>query len=116
MRRALAGAAVVLALPAVAFAHAAVKSRSPHKNATVHHAVKQVNVTFVDHVTTGLIEIRKNGQVVPLKSTGLKTSDHAVVLGTPKAPLGNGRYTVHWRARSQDGHSEKGSWSFRVRR
>jgi copper resistance protein C len=106
----------LLAFPAAAWAHAAVKSRSPHKNATVHHTVKQVNVTFVDHVTTGLIEIRRGGAVVPLKSSGLKASDHAVVLGTPQAPLGNGRYTVHWRARAQDGHSEQGSWSFRVKR
>jgi methionine-rich copper-binding protein CopC len=52
---------------------------------------------------------------VPLERTGLKASNKAVLQWIPKAPLGPGGYTVDWRARADDGHSEKGSWRFRVR-
>jgi methionine-rich copper-binding protein CopC len=32
----------------------------------------------------------------------------------PEAPLAPGRYTVHWRVIAQDGHTQRGSFSFRV--
>jgi len=32
----------------------------------------------------------------------------------PDAPLAPGRYTVHWRVIAEDGHTQRGSFSFRV--
>ena len=75
----------------------------------------EAHVTFEDAVITGLIEVKRGARVVAPKRTGLKASNHAAVQWIPKAPLPAGRYTVNWRARAQDGHSEKGSWTFRVR-
>jgi methionine-rich copper-binding protein CopC len=118
MRRLLAAtAAVAVLLPAgLAWAHAKVKSVSPRKNATVHHSVRAVRVTFEESVITGLIAIKTaSGRAVTLERTGLKPSDHAILQGIPKRPLGPGRYTVDWRARADDGHRETGRWSFRVR-
>jgi methionine-rich copper-binding protein CopC len=117
MRRIVAGAgALAVLLPAgVAWAHAGVKSVSPKKNST-RDAVREVHVTFDESVITGLIAVkRSDGSVVALKRTGLKSSNHAVLQWLPKAPLAAGGYTVSWRARADDGHSEKGSWKFRVR-
>jgi methionine-rich copper-binding protein CopC len=121
MRRLLAaGAAAVLlsfAIPAgLAWAHAKVKSVSPGKNSTVHHSVREVRVTFDESVITGLIVIKTaSGHVILLKRTGLKATNHAILQAIPKRALGPGRYTADWRARADDGHREKGSWSFRVR-
>jgi hypothetical protein len=111
----IAAAAALLAPAGVAWAHAGVKSVSPKRNST-RDAVREVRVTFDESVITGLIAVKRaDGGVVPLKRTGLKSTDHAVLQWIPKSPLASGRYTADWRARADDGHSEKGSWTFRVR-
>ena len=102
-------------LPAgVAWAHAGVKSVSPKKNST-RDVVREVHVTFDEAVVTGLIEVKRGSAVVAMKRTGLKSGNKAVLQWIPKAPLAPGSYTANWRARADDGHSEKGSWSFKVR-
>jgi hypothetical protein len=102
-------------LPAgVAWAHAGVKSVSPKKNST-RDAVREVHVTFDESVVTGLIEVKRGSSVVPYARTGLKSSNKAVLQWIPKSALAAGSYTVNWRARADDGHSEKGSWKFKVR-
>ncbi len=101
--------------PTATAAHAGVKSVSPRKGST-RDAVREVHVTFDESVITGLIAVKRaGGSVVPVKRTGLKASNHAVLQWLPKAPLASGRYTAEWRARSDDGHRETGSWTFRVR-
>lgn len=108
-------ATALIALPtAYAWAHAEVKSRTPTKGSTVHHAVKEVHVTFDEAVITGLITIKKGTSAVALKSNGLKAKHHAILQGIPKQPLTKGSYTVNWRATADDGHHEKGSWTFKV--
>jgi methionine-rich copper-binding protein CopC len=114
--RALVATAAVLLIPAAtAWAHTPVKSVSPGKSKTVHRSVREVRVTFEAAVSTGLIEIKtSSGRIVGLRANGLKSSNKAILRAVPRTPLGSGRYTVSWRARASDGHSEKGSWSFRV--
>ena len=66
---------------------------------------------------TGTITIKTStGRVVALKSNGLKSGNKKVLQAVPRSPLGSGRYTVEWRGRAPDGHSQRGSWSFRVQR
>jgi len=107
--------AVTVAAVATA-AHTPLKSVSPRRGSTRHGAVNEVRATFKAAMLTGTIEITKNGQVVPLKSNGLLSSRKAVLRAVPKTPLGTGFYKASWRARAGDGHSEKGSWTFRVDR
>ncbi|WP_028064182.1 copper resistance CopC family protein [Solirubrobacter soli] len=108
-------AVAVIALPsALAWAHAEVKSRTPRNGSTVHHSVSEVHITFSEAVITGKLSITKGGSTVALKSTGLKPSNHAIVQGIPKRPLSKGSYTVNWRALADDGHHQKGSWTFKV--
>ena len=114
--RALVATAAVLLVPAtVAYAHTPLKSVTPKKGSTVHRSVKDVRATFKAKMQTGIIEIATaSGHVIPLKSSGLMSSNKAVIRAVPKTPLGTGSYKVNWRARAGDGHSEKGSWSFKV--
>ncbi len=113
----LATAAALLVPATVAWAHVELKSVSPSKNSTRHSAVREVHVTFKSSLVTGTITIKKsNGSIVALKSNGLKSSNKRILQAVPRSPLGSGRYTVEWRGRAPDGHSQRGSWSFRVRR
>ena len=114
---ALATATALLVPASVAWAHVDLKSVSPGKNSTRHSSVREVHATFKSSLTTGLIEIKtSSGRVVALKSNGLKAGDKKILQAVPRTPLGDGRYTVSWRGRAPDGHSQRGSWSFRVDR
>ena len=114
--RALVATAAVLLVPATAaYAHTPLKSVTPKKGSTAHSAVRDIRATFKASMQAGTLEIKTaNGTTVALKSNGLLSSDKAVLRAVPKAPLKSGRYTVNWRARAGDGHSEKGSWTFKV--
>jgi methionine-rich copper-binding protein CopC len=113
---ALTTAAVLLVPASAAWAHVELKSVSPRKNAT-RTAVRSVHATFSSSLLTGTITIKNSrGHVVRLKRNGLKSGNKRVLQAIPRTPLGSGRYTVEWRARAPDGHSQRGSWRFRVRR
>jgi methionine-rich copper-binding protein CopC len=115
--RALAAIAAVSLVPtSVASAHTPLKSVTPKKNSTQRAAVKEIRATFKAKMQTGIIEVTtSSGSIVALKSSGLISTNKAVVRAVPKSPLGSGTYKVSWRARAGDGHSEKGSWTFKVK-
>jgi methionine-rich copper-binding protein CopC len=114
--RALAALAAVLLVPtSVASAHTPLKSVTPKKNSTQHRAVKEVRATFKAKMQTGIITITtSSGSTVALKSSGLIATNKAVIRAVPRTALGSGTYKVSWRARAGDGHSEKGTWTFKV--
>jgi methionine-rich copper-binding protein CopC len=99
--------------PVAVAAHTPLKSVSPKRNST-RTSVKDVRATFKAKMQTGIIELTTNGHVIPLKSSGLMSSNKAVVRAVPKSTLTAGSYKVSWRARAGDGHSEKGTWSFKI--
>jgi methionine-rich copper-binding protein CopC len=117
IRRTAALAAVlatgVAAVPALA--HAPVIGTFPKNNSTVSN-VRTVNVRFGEAVVTGLISVKRaDGSSVPAKASGLQPSNKARLRATFATKLPSGRYTVSWRARADDGHSERGTFRFRVR-
>jgi methionine-rich copper-binding protein CopC len=57
-----------------------------------------------------------SGAVVPLRSSGLKPGNKKVLRAIPRSALRSGSYRVEWRGLAPDGHRQRGSWSFRVRR
>lgn len=109
-----AGTAMLAALvaPASALAHAGLEGTYPANGASVSTSIKRVSVTFDEAVTTGTLSVRTSGGTavpVTVRHRGAK------ITGTLERRLGKGRYRVSWRVRSDDGHRESGSFSFRVR-
>jgi methionine-rich copper-binding protein CopC len=103
----------VAAVPALA--HAPVVGTFPKKDATVSN-VRTVSVRFGEAVVTGLISVKRaDGSAVPARASGLQPSNKARLRATFASKLPSGRYSVSWRARSDDGHSERGTFRFRVR-
>jgi methionine-rich copper-binding protein CopC len=106
-------ATVVAAVPALA--HAPVAGTFPKNNSTVSN-VRTISVRFGEAVVTGLITVKRaNGTTVAARASGLQPSDKARLRATFARSLPSGRYTVSWRARADDGHSERGTFKFRVR-
>ena len=106
-------AALALSVVVPAFAHAPVTSRYPKPGSSASK-VKVVSVGFGDRLITGRIEVRKAGVLVRPSSSG-PTAKKTAVRATFARSLPPGSYTVAWRALASDGHSQAGSWSFRVR-
>lgn len=105
------GAALAVAVPALA--HAPVVGRTPAPNSKVSK-VTSVKVTFGESVVTGLISLTKGGTTVTAKTSGLKPGNKAILQETFAKPLAKGVYQVSWRALADDGHRESGSWRFTV--
>jgi copper resistance protein C len=115
-RTAALGAVLATGVAAVpALAHAPVTGTFPRNNATVSH-VRTVSVRFGEAVVTGLISVKRaDGSTVAARASGLQPSNKARLRATFARDLPSGRYTVSWRARADDGHSERGTFRFRVR-
>jgi copper resistance protein C len=103
----------VAAVPALA--HAPVVGTFPKDNTTVSN-VRTVSVRFGEAVVTGLISVKRaDGSTVSARASGLQSGNKARLRATFARRLPAGRYTVSWRARADDGHSERGTFRFRVR-
>lgn len=109
---AIAASVGALALPIAASAHTPVTGRTPAPAAKASH-VTSVKITFGQAIATGLISVTKNGTKVASKTSGLNKRKTALRQTFAKA-LSKGRYTVTWRALSNDGHREQGFWAFTV--
>ncbi|MEA2289032.1 MAG: CopC domain [Solirubrobacteraceae bacterium] len=116
IRAAVLGAALAGGLAAVpAHAHAPVVGTFPAKGATVA-PIRTVSVRFGEAIIAGRISVaRSDGSVVAAPAAGLDPRNHARLRATFARRLTPGRYTVSWRARADDGHSERGTFRFRVR-
>jgi copper resistance protein C len=107
-------AAALLALAAVpALAHAPVKERTPKPGSTVAK-VRTVSVRFGEAVVTGKIQVFRGSKELTPRTSGLKPGNKAILRAVFSTPLAKGAYRVSWRALADDGHHEKGSWTFRV--
>ncbi|HEY0416063.1 MAG TPA: copper resistance protein CopC [Gaiellaceae bacterium] len=114
MRRILVVAALAaLAVPAVASAHATLKSTTPGFRHELRSGPAQIRLHFDQKVK--LLQ----GAVRVLGSDGRNYARQARVSGTDVvagvAPLPRGPYTVRWQAISADSHVVSGVWTFGVR-
>lgn len=105
---------VALAAAGTAVGHAEVVSRTPAPG-TAAKAVHSVKITFAEAVVTGKISVSTaSGRAVSLSASGL-VGHRTALRAVPSATLPSGRYTVSWRALADDGHHQRGTWTFRVR-
>jgi copper transport protein len=111
--RALALAALVaLALPAVASAHATLRSTTPKFGKEIASSPETITLHFDQTVTV------LPGSVSVLNGVGRNFAGLSRVQGTDLVtrvhPLKVGAYTVRWRAISADSHVVSGVWTFGV--
>lgn len=115
----LCGALAVVALAAVAEAHAYVVGTSPGVNATAAGPPDRVTVSFDEPITVESREpltVRdRAGTLVPCARPAFVNPDDARQIVCPfAAPLPVGAYTVAWRVTSADTHVVHGVFSFGV--
>lgn len=105
--------ATLIALPAVAFAHAELASSDPSPRERLDEAPSEVTITFDGELApeSAFTVTDADGRDVGTGSLDLDVAERNVLRGavTITEP---GVYTVTWIAVSDDGHPEEGSFAF----
>ena len=103
-----------IALAFSAHAHAHLLSAVPAENAKAMPAPSVLTLNFSEELNLKFSSVEVIGPdkvKVEIASEALAPKDEKVLIVTLKAPLPEGKYTVNWKAFSQDGHKTNGSYT-----
>src|SRR5580658_10287165 len=107
---------VVLALSAVPRAHTKLLKTEPADGAVLSAVPQDVELWFDEKpdVSVSRIEIAGPSGSVELGPT--HSMSEKSLMAVVKGNIGDGKYTVTWRAAGDDGHVSKGTFSFMLKR
>jgi copper transport protein len=108
--------AVVLALPAMAWAHASLLATQPQASGILAHPPTQVRLTFSERIeprfaVISVTDAQGNQQTVGSPATA-PDDPNAIFIKVRDLP--QGWYLVWWRVISADGHPVRGAFTFAV--
>ena len=109
-------AAAALALPAAAWAHAALLRTVPEASRTINSAPPEVRLTYSEPIEPrfAIVSVTDaaGGQVTSGEPASVPGSPQTVVMPLKRVP--EGWYLVFWRVISADGHPVRGAFTFAV--
>jgi copper transport protein len=113
---AAAAAAAALALPASAWAHAALLRTTPSASGVVNSPPVQVSLTYTEAVEPrfAIVSVTDAGGQQVTDAAPRRSPQKPETLLTPLRPLAQGWYLVYWRVISVDGHPVRGAFTFAV--
>lgn len=107
----------LLAVTAVAHAHAELVTAVPAPGSTITHSPAEIRLTFSEAISADSTILLFTGNFQPvagIQAQVAATNPQLVVAAVP--PLTPDDYTVQWTAVSTDGHTTSGSYTFRLAR
>ncbi len=114
MRRALIiGAAVMLVVPAQAFAHATLQQSSPRSSERLASSPRTISLGFDEYIKVLPGSIRVYSSKGSVDVTNVRSDRFRLTASLPHLP--RGPYTVRWHALAGDGHVVSGLLTFGVR-
>ena len=109
--------ALALGGAAIASAHTEVKSTSPANGATAKTTLTRVTAAFTGPLTRGTLRVvGPGGKVASLSRGGRDPRNTSRLLVGLKGSLKPGSYTASWSIVAADGHRQKGSFRFKLKR
>ena len=116
-RTAALAAALALGGAAIASAHTEVKATSPAGGASARTTLSRVTVTFTGALASGKLRVTgPGGKVASLSGGGRDPRNPSRLLVGLKGSLKPGSYTARWSVVAADGHKQKGSFRFRLKK
>lgn len=98
-------------------AHTTVKSTSPKAGSKVNKSLKSVKVTFNGAIKRGTLKVVRtsNGAKVSNGSGGRDPGNVKRLTVALKGGLKAGKYKANWSMVAADGHTQTGSFSFKLK-
>lgn len=115
MKSLVAAVAALAILAPAAQAHTEVVSQTPKSGSYAKRSTKAVSVRFSQVVRSGQLRVYRGSRKVSMGTGRRSSRNAATVTGSIRSRLKPGRYTVRWVVQAADGHTLRGTWSFRVR-
>jgi copper transport protein len=112
----------LLAIPAALWAHGALKSSSPSRNARLTALPAELRLTFTERVELSVarvVLIRGTRDTIGLAPLAIDTSGRTLIAALANDALRGGHsvvgeYVIHWLITGQDGHPVRGTVPFTV--
>jgi methionine-rich copper-binding protein CopC len=109
--------ALALGGAATASAHTELKSTTPASGATAKTTLTRVTATFTGQLRSGTLRVvGPGGKVVSASGGGSDPRNPSRLLVGLKGSLKPGSYTARWTVVAADGHKQKGSFTFKLRK
>jgi methionine-rich copper-binding protein CopC len=109
--------ALVLGVAAIAAAHTEVASTAPAGGATAKTSISKVTVTFTGPITRGTLRIVGPGGAVASVGKGARDPRNVKRLAVAlKSSLKAGPYKASWTIVAADGHTQRGSFRFTLKK
>jgi methionine-rich copper-binding protein CopC len=116
-RTAALASALALGAAAIASAHTEVKSTSPADGASAKTTLTRVTVTFAGSLASGKLRVTgPGGKLASLSNGGRDPRNPSRLLVGLRGSLKPGSYTASWSVVAADGHKQKGSFHFKLKR
>jgi hypothetical protein len=113
--RNLAAAALAVSLAStVVLAHMKATKFEPAADSTVGAAPARVQVWFTQAPDPKVSKIELTGPTGAVKLGAMQVTAEKSIVAAIEGSLGNGRYTASWQSAGDDGHVQKGTYSFSV--
>ena len=101
---------------ATAFAHTEVKSTYPGKNKSVSARLSTVSVTFTGTIRSGSIKVTGPSGTISSGSGGRDPRNvKRLRVGIKSGSKRSGTYTARWTMKAADGHTQTGSFKFKLK-
>ena len=97
--------------------HLTLVRTSPATDTTLAQGPAEIRLWFSEEPQmrgTSVRLTRGEDELVPSTDAAADAEDPKQVFIRPSTPLAAGSYMVHWRVIAQDGHTQRGTFSFRV--
>jgi methionine-rich copper-binding protein CopC len=107
-------ASLVVATPA-ANAHTELVSTTPKAGAYAKRSLSTVRVRFSQPIRSGRLQVLRAGEKVSLGGGQRSAEDVRAIEARIGDELEGGRYVVRWTMTAVDGHTQQGTWRFKVR-
>lgn len=108
-------AAVSAIVTATAWAHTEVKSTYPSKNQSVSSKLSTVSVTFTAQIRSGSIKVTGPSGTISQGSGGRDPRNVKKLRVPIKSSKKAGTYTAKWTMKASDGHTQTGTFKFKIK-
>lgn len=108
---------LLLATVSTAFAHMKAEKMSPEEGTVLNSPPRSLRVWFTQDPDLAVSKLELEGpEGAELKVEGVHSMGEKDLMGRVVGRMPNGEYKARWQAAGDDGHVQKGEWTFTVKR